>query len=135
MTTIEKEKKFLERLLVDERSVLEKLANQAQGIVGIDKDTGGPVILAPKTKLTDREQIFLMLLGSYFSYKLGKSKSESLSTNAIAEGLGLDYKAASARLSELKRERVVETVAKGEHRIVYANAESMLAGVKSKLAG
>lgn len=129
------EKKLLERLIVDERSAMAKLVEMAQGIVGIDRESGSSVILASRAKLTDREQIFLLLLGRYFSYKLGRATSDSLGLDAVVNGVGIDSKAASARLSELKRERAVESVGKGEHRIVYANAESTLASITEHLRG
>ena len=129
------EKRLLEKLIVDEKSVISRLVERAQGIVGIDRETGSPVILAPRTRLTDRDQIFLLLLGRYFSYKLGRSDRYSLDLGEVVNGVGIDAKAASARLSDLKRERLVEGISKGEYRIIYANAESGLGSIAEKLRG
>jgi hypothetical protein len=131
----ENEKKLLERLLVDDKSILQRLVNQAEGIVGVDRENGEVVVLAPHSSLTDREQLFLLLLGRFFSFKLGKAKSDSTSLDNLAKTSGLSDKAASARISELKRERFVENTKKGEYRIMYANAESMLSGIRTKLKG
>lgn len=129
----EEEKKVLEKLLIDEKTIIQRLADMAQGIIGIDKNSGELIILAPKSKLTDREQIFLALLGRYFSHKLGLAETDSMTTDGIAQKLGMDSKAASARLSDLKRERAVDGLSRGEYRISYANIETTLSGIKEKL--
>lgn len=131
----ENEKKLLEKLLVDDRSILQRLVNQAAGVVGVDRENGEVIVLAPHSNLTDREQLFLLLLGHFFSFRLGKAKFDSASLENLAKTSGLSDKAASARISELKRERFVESTKKGEYRIIYSNAESMLSGIRAKLKG
>jgi len=128
------EKDILEKLLIDEEEILKRLVEKAEKIFRIDRKTGDAVIVAPKSKLIDRELIGITLLGRYFANKMKLASSDSMSVSEIAQKLGMDEKAVSARLSELKRERIVEMVSRGEYRVSYAGVESMLSEIEGKLS-
>ncbi len=126
-------RKLLERLLIDEEEALERLVRLSEQVLRIDKKTGNTVVIAPRSKLTDREVIYIVLLGRYFANKLGLVDKDSMPLSEISEHSGVDEKAASARLSELKRERAVESLGRGEHRIAYANVETVLGEINDRL--
>jgi len=112
---------------------LRRLVEKSEKILRIDKETGDTVIIAPRSKLTDRHLISIVLLGRYFSNKLNLVPSELMTTDEIAQKLNIKKEVVSARLSDLKRERIVEMVSRGEYRISYANAETMLAEIHEKI--
>ena len=127
------EKEILEKLLIDERETLKRLVEKSEKILRVDKKTGDTVIIAPRSKLTDRQLISIILLGRYFSNKLNLVPSEVMTIDEIAQKLNLDKDVVSARLSDLKRERIVEMVSRGEYRISYANADTMLDEISEKI--
>jgi hypothetical protein len=133
MATEKSEKEALSALLVDSTSYLTKLASLAQGIVGIDKTTGSTVYLTDTSKLTDEERVFIVILGRFFSNKLGKSTSDTCSRSEIAAESGLGEKTVSKRLSDLERNRFAENRERGKHGIVAANAEKMLMQIREKI--
>jgi len=127
------EKEILEKLLIDERETLKRLVEKSEKILRVDKKTGDTVIIAPRSKLTDRQLISIILLGRYFSNKLNLVPSEVMTIDEIAQKLNLDKDVVSARLSDLKRERIVEMVSRGEYRISHANADTMLDEISEKI--
>jgi hypothetical protein len=127
------EKEALSRLLVDGTSYMTKLATIAKGIIGVDKSSGKTVYLADTSKLTDEHKVFLVLLGRYFSNKLGKLKSDSCTPAEITDESGLDSRTMGKRLSDLEKARYAESIERGKHRIVPANAERMLQEIREKL--
>lgn len=127
------EKEILEKLLIDEKETLRRLVEKSEKILRIDKKTGDAVIIAPRSKLTDRHLISIVLLGRYFSNKLDLASSEVMSTDEIAQKLNIKKEVVSARLSDLKRERIVEMISRAEYRISYANVETMLAEIREKI--
>ena len=127
------EKEILEKLLIDERETLKRLVEKSEKILRVDKKTGDTVIIAPRSKLTDRQLISIILLGRYFSNKLNLVPSEVMTIDEIAQKLNIDKDVVSARLSDLKRERIVEMVSRGEYRISHANADTMLDEISEKI--
>ena len=127
------EKEILEKLLIDEKETLRRLVEKSEKILRIDKKTGDTVIIAPRSKLTDRHLISIVLLGRYFSNKLNLAPSEVMTTDEIAQKLNIKKEVVSARLSDLKRERIVEMVSRAEYRISYANVETMLTEIREKI--
>ena len=128
------EKDILGKLLIDEKEILEGLVQKSEKILRIDKKTGDTVIVAPKSKLSDRELIAIILLSKYFSSKLNLVTSDTMTPSEISQKLGIEEASVSARLSDLKRERVVEMVSRGEYRISYANIERVLDDIQEKVA-
>jgi len=127
------EKEILQRLVVDETETLKRIVGKAERILKIDKKTGETLISAPRSKLTDKDQISVLLLGRYFANRLGLVNTDSMTVAEIADKLTIEEKAASARLSELKRERITENVSRGEYRISYVNVERMLDELGAKV--
>ena len=126
-------KKILERLLVDREKKLETLVTKAKNIVRIDRKSGEPVIVVPRSELTDRQLIGAYMIGKYFSNELGLVKTATVTTRELAEKLPLDLKVASARLSELKKEAIVKSISRGEYKIVFQGIEILLDDIRKPM--
>ena len=126
-------KKILERLLVDREQKLETLVTKAENIVRIDRKSGEPVIVVPRSELTDRQLIGAYMIGKYFSNELGLVKTATVTTRELAEKLPLDLKVASARLSELKKEAIVKSISRGEYKIVFQGIEILLDDIRKSM--
>ena len=126
---------ILKELLIDEEGVLKELVNKAKKIFKIDKKSGRTVLLIPKTRLTDRESIILTLIGKYFANKLNLFDSNSMTIEDIAQELNMAKPSVSARIADLKRERVVEMLARGEYRINYTEIGRLLDETSEKVTG
>jgi len=122
-----------EKLLVDDKKALERLLPLIESLIGIERSTGKAVILAPISKLYDRERLFLQLLGRYFAFELGLRKEPFADIAELSQDTGLSPKAISARISELKPMKVIETTAIGKYRIVPINAESYVRDIISTI--
>lgn len=131
----EEKEEILKELLIDEESILKELVNKAKKIFKIDKKSGRTVLLVPKTRLSDRELIILTLTGRYFANKLNLFDSDSMTIGEIAQELNMAKESVSARTSELKRERAVEMVARGEYRINYTEISRLLDEISEKAGG
>ena len=132
---IEEKKEILKELLIDEGSILKELVNKAKKIFKIDKKSGRTVLLIPTTRLSDRELIVLTLTGRYFASKLNFFDSDSMTIGDIAQELNMTKESVSARTSELKRERLVETLTRGEYRISYTEIGRLLDELSEKVSG
>ena len=126
---------ILKELLIDEEAILKVLVNKAKEVFKIDKKSGRTVLLIPKTRLTDRELIMLTLLGRYFANKLNLFDSSSMTIEDIAQELNRAKSSVSARMAELKRERIVEMLARGEYKINYTEISRLLDEISEKVSG
>jgi len=133
MTEREDIKKLLKELLIDREERIRRLIKRAKGIIGIERSTGEPTILVPRSKLTDREMIALYILGAYFSYELGLRDSPSVSRSELSSKLGLKPTVISARTSELKREKVIKSNKRGEYEILVTGIEDLLDSIRDKV--
>lgn len=131
----EEKEEILKELLIDEESILKELVTKAKKIFKIDKKSGRTVLLIPKTRLTDRESIILTLIGRYFGNKLNLFDSNSMTIVDLAQELNMTKPSVSARTAELKRERVVEMLARGEYRINYTEISRLLDEISEKASG
>ena len=126
---------ILKELLIDEEAILKDLVNKAKKIFKIDKKSGRTVLLIPKTPLSDRELIILTLIGRYFANKLNLFDSSSMAIEELAQELNMAKPSVSARMSDLRRERIVEMLARGEYRINYTEISRLLDEISEKVSG
>jgi len=119
-------KNKLEDLFINEEEELEKYIPLVKKVIRIREETGEPYILPPKEKLTQRRVIALYLIGKYFSFKLKKSDSPSASNVEISNKLSLEKRIVNARLNDLKKDRLVERVNKGEWKYNTINLKKFL---------
>jgi len=118
----EEEKKILERLLIDELEALREIVKKAERFLRINKHTGDPVILVPLEKLSQKDLIALHIAARYFAFKLGLTSTDSITAEELKRKTGIhNDKLIAARISDLRKEGIVESVKKGEYRISLPN--------------
>jgi uncharacterized protein YjhX (UPF0386 family) len=118
------EKEILSPLLTDETETLHRLVEKAQRIFRINKKTGDIQLLPPRSKFTDRQLIAIYLLGRYFASKLELSREDNLDFDALRKLTGLEEGSITARVSELKKEGLVESDERGVYRVNYQSLEN-----------
>lgn len=92
----------------------------------------GIVVLAENIK--DRDLISLYLIGSYISFKLGKTEKDALSFTELKIKTNKAAGTVAARLNELQKESCVEKAGK-EYRITTFGIKRVLEEVIPKLKG
>src|SRR5437870_1715848 len=117
------EKELLSSLLTDSRDTLKRLVSKSERVFRIDRDTGNVIILPPKNKLTDRQLIAIQILGRYFACRLELFKEDTLNLEELKKLTQLEESSLSARLSELKKEGLVESAERGSYRVAYHSLE------------
>ena len=118
----EDERKILEPLLIDELDTLRELVKRAEKLLRINKHTGDPVILIPRETLSQKDLIALHIAARYFAFKLGLTSTDSITIEELKKKTGINNdKLIAARVSDLRKEGVVEFVKKGVYRISLPN--------------
>jgi hypothetical protein len=110
-------KKLLERMLVDENSLLPQMVSISEKIFRIDKTTGEPVFLVPRNKLSHTDLMAIGLLSKYIAYQLGIVDASSVAPSELSRVFKLKKMIAGARLNDLKVEGVAKLVKWGEYRV------------------
>lgn len=118
-------------LTVDLKEVVEASRN----IVAVAEE--GPVVLVPKKKLTDRENLLLILLAAYVGGRLGLWERLWLNGNELQVWLGKSGKITSTRLNELSRQGIVTKTENGGYQLSTYGAkflvEEVLPKIKNKI--
>ena len=117
-------------LLTDEKGILKRLVGQSIDIFRIDNTSGDLVLVVPRSRVTDRDYLGLLLLARYLAFRAGLAKRDSMTQSELAEKSGVNDSTVSSRLSDLKAARVAETVLRGEYRLTYGNAERFIQEVR-----
>ncbi len=126
-------REIYEELLIDKTKRAKALVEKAKGILGIDKDTGEPLILVSRSKLTDRLLISLYLCGKYFASELGLVESPSATLEELSKKLGISKAVISARITELKREGKIRMINRGEYAVIFSMIGSILDEAREKI--
>src|SRR2546425_163499 len=114
------EKEILSTLLTDPRETLNQLVAKSEHVFRINRETGDVLLLPPKSRFPDRQLLAVYLLGRYFASKLELVPEDTLTIDELKKLSGLDESSISARLSELKKEGLVDSVERGRYRVAYA---------------
>src|SRR6266849_5195103 len=122
-------REIISPLFTNENDILKRLVDKSLQLFRIESGTGEMVLGIPRSKLTDKDFIGLLLVTRYLSCRAGLSKRDSMTLPEIAEASGITEGTISPRLSDLKADRIAEGVARGEYRISYPNAERFLEDV------
>lgn len=117
------EKEVLSSLLTDPKETLNRLVSKSDRVFKINRETGDVVLLPPRSRFPDRQLLAIYLLGRYFASKLELTPSDMLTLEDLKKISGLDEGSISARLSELKKEGLVETIGRGSYRVSYSGLE------------
>jgi len=124
---------ILKTLLVNEKEILKRVVEKARRLIGIDETSGTTVITADRSKLRDKDLVYLIVLGRYFSYKLGLTSTDTINTDEVTQESGLRKDIASARLHDLKVEGTAELTSTATWKAVYARAEESIDRILSKV--
>jgi len=118
-------KEILSKMVVDEEAVFERLVDRASRIFKIDKQ-GNIVFLVAESSLSTRERIAMALLARYFARELEFLDSDAVSYRDLAAMVEMAPTTVGARLSELRREGIAESVGRGEWRISILGVQRLL---------
>lgn len=124
--------RILQALVINEEEEFKKIVEKAKRVIKI-KTSGEPIILASKDKVTDAEYIVCYLLGKYFSKELGFVQSATATNAEIAKKTGIDKKIVGARLTQLRRDNIVESPSRGSSKILFIGIEKFLDTILSKI--
>jgi hypothetical protein len=106
----------LKKMLIDEDAVFERLVDRASNLFKIDK-SGDIIFLIPKSQLTHRQTIALVSLGRYFAAELGIFETDTVTSDGLSAYMNTDKRTITARLADLKKEGVVQSVERGTFRV------------------
>jgi hypothetical protein len=127
------EKELYKKLLVDKSKKVETLVDKAKDVLGIDKETGEPIILVSRAKLRDEDCVALYLIGKFVASELELVNSPSATYNEIAENMGIDKAIVAARLSDMKRKGYVRSSSKGQWEIIFPRIGDILDEIRQRL--
>lgn len=118
-------KEILERMLINEDAVFEKLVDKANRVFKVDR-SGNIIWMVPASKLTDKQKVAMAVLARYFAAELELADSEIITNAEVADLLGMQSMSVGARLAELRNENIVHREGKGKHRISLVAVEGIL---------
>jgi hypothetical protein len=104
----------LEHLFVDKKKLAIEIAEDAEDILRIDAADCSPILSIPLDDLKDWARIVLELSTAYMCFIAGRIDSEYVSRELLAQRCGINENALRARLSELRKSRLIETAESGE---------------------
>jgi hypothetical protein len=116
---------ILRKLLIDEEALFERLVERAGKLFKIDK-SGNIVFLIPASQLTHRQTIALVSLGRYFAAELGILEADTASADSFLPYVDTDKKTISARLADLRKEGVVQSIERGKFRVSILGISKIL---------
>jgi hypothetical protein len=115
----------LKKMLIDEDAVFERLVDRASNLFKIDK-SGDIIFLIPKSQLTHRQTIALVSLGRYFAAELGIFETDTVTSDGLSAYMNTDKRTITARLADLKKEGVVQSVERGTFRVSILGINKIL---------
>jgi predicted transcriptional regulator len=129
-----KKKELFKELLVDDQKPLEILIKRIKKILRLTK-SGKPIFIIPYYNLSDTEKLAIHLIVQYIIKELGISNKDSMDVAELAKKAGVKYKTATARLSEMYQEGIVDKTSSGEYYITYVGIEIVIERLEKKFAG
>jgi hypothetical protein len=124
-------RKIFEQMLIDDEEVLQRVVGKAKRVFNLDR-SGNVIFRVSKSKLTQRQQVAMQLLARYIASELSIADSDLMTANELAESLTADTPSVSARLHELKQQRVAESPERGHFRISILGVEGVLDEILSE---
>ena len=123
--------KIKSRLVVDRAVIYDELIELSADHIAIE-ETGKIHIKNPEN-LKGADLIALTLIGKNLAKLGGLCESDTTELSEIIEATGLTPEVATARLSDLRREGISETLARGQYRIrSLARARRLLLSLAEK---
>ncbi len=117
-------------LLVKESEIFEELLARARQYIKLD-ESGAVHIVGATSRFSARQMILLHLLGRKLAYMADLAPSDALAVAELSSATGSDTYVVSARLTELKKEGLVEASKRGSWRIVFARVSEVFEVIDS----
>ena len=128
------EKEILSKLVVQEKDAaedLERLVEEVSKHFKIENPSG-KIMFVDYAKLSDRQRIAALLMGTYFAYKLGLKSAFDLKIGDIAQELSRPVTALSGPIKELvKRGYVDYSASDKKYRAAYHRVNDIVSDVLS----
>lgn len=118
-------------LLINQK--VETIVNKAKDVLGIDKDTGEPILLVSRAKFRDEDCVALYLIGKFIASELKLVDSPSATYIEIADKMGIDKAIVAARLSDMKKKGYVRSSNRGQWEIIFPRISDVLDEVRQRL--
>jgi len=122
------EQEILKKLVVDEKDLtrdLEKLVEQVVNIFRIEK-TSGRIIFEDFESLSDKQRIFVLLVGKYYAKRLNITKDASMNIAEIAKELHRPKTTLSKPLGQIYKDGFVEKLPQGKYIIVHHRIKDII---------
>lgn len=116
---------ILDKIFIDEDAVFEKVVDKAGKVFKIDRQ-GNILFEVSAAKLTDRQRVALVLLTRFLLFQKKRAESDVITNGEIAEALGIDTTIVTARLADLRRERVAVPEGRGRWRVSLIGVDRIL---------
>jgi len=115
------EKEILEKLLVDEKDIINELAKSVDNVkdIFVIEKQSGRIIFKDFGKLSDPQRICAFLIGKYFASKLEIVTENSFGVSEIAKNVGRPKTALSGPLKDLLKKGFVEKLPNRKNIIAY----------------
>lgn len=126
-------KKILSELIIDEEAVLNELVKKSKNLIAIGGTTGEVFLRCDKTKLGNKDLVFLNLLGIYFSYEMDLIDNKYIDRKNLSKMVGTSENVISARISDLRKENLVDSNNEGHYCILVAKVPEYLDIITEKL--
>lgn len=110
---------------------LEEVVEASRNLVAVSEE--GPVVLVLKKKLTDSENLLLILLAAYVGGRLGIWERLWLNGKELQAWLGKSGKIISTRLSELSRQGIITKMENGGYQLSTYGAKHLVEEVLPKI--
>ncbi len=118
------EREILSVLLADPQETLSTLVTKSERLFRVNRRNGDTILLSPRSRFLDRHLLAIYLLGRYFALKLGLAKDDELTIEELQMISGVDPGSLSARLSDLKKEGLIDSPERGRYRVDYRGFDS-----------
>ena len=119
------EKRIQRELVQDTEDIVVDNLERVKRLLRLNTD--GKVYVKEVTKdFGTQNKILVQLIGKLYAKTAGLAESETLETGEIADKIGANSKAVSARLSDLREKGWVESPSRGTHRLEAHRLETIL---------
>lgn len=115
-----KEKEIIAPLIIEEKEELKRLKTLvalSKNLLQITKESGTVIII--KDGLSNREWIFLYILGVFLSFKAGLRDKETVSLKELYKKTGIPTTTLSSPLKRLLDIKVIKRVSSGDYGIYH----------------
>jgi DNA-binding MarR family transcriptional regulator len=123
---------LLKELIVEDEKALEVLVSKIKNFMRLTK-SGRPIFFIPYSSLSDEEKLSLHLIAQHLCKELGITEKESIDLKELSKRSGVRYKSASARLSEMYKQGIIEKTPSGEYYITLSGIEIIIDKIGKRL--